>query len=194
MRIGLLTTSYPRHEDDLAGIFVRGFARALASQGHAVEVLAPEPLEDRPPLEDEGVSVRFVPYARPRGLARTFYGAGVPRQRAARSAGVAGPPHLPAPARARRAGSPRGLRRAREPLGAPPARWRRAPSAAIARTSRSCTRRTCTSCGACPSARAGLARSAAAPRSCSSRPPRCAPSCSRGSPPSFAPTSRAAPT
>ncbi len=78
MRIGLLTTSYPRHEDDLAGIFVRGFARALASQGHAVEVLAPEPLEDRPPLEDDGVSVRFVPYARPRGLARTFYGAGVP--------------------------------------------------------------------------------------------------------------------
>lgn len=78
MRIGLLTTSYPRYEGDLAGIFVRGFARALAALGHTVLVLAPEPLEDRPPLEDDGVSVRFVPYARPRSLARTFYGAGVP--------------------------------------------------------------------------------------------------------------------
>lgn len=77
-RIGLLTTSYPRREDDVAGIFVRGFARALAARGHSVEVLAPEPRERSAPPLDEGVSVHWVAYARPRSLARTFYGAGVP--------------------------------------------------------------------------------------------------------------------
>ena len=30
MRIGVLTTSYPRFEGDVAGVFVRGMARALA--------------------------------------------------------------------------------------------------------------------------------------------------------------------
>ncbi len=77
-RIGLLTTSYPRHEGDIAGLFVRGFARALASRGHRVEVLAPEPRDDARPLADDGVDVRWVRYARPRSMARTFYGAGVP--------------------------------------------------------------------------------------------------------------------
>ncbi len=76
--IGLLTTSYPRHEDDVAGLFVRGFARALAARGHRVEVLAPEPHEGPAPPADEGVRVQWVPYVRPRGLERTFYGAGVP--------------------------------------------------------------------------------------------------------------------
>ena len=77
-RVGLLTTSYPRHEGDVAGLFVRGFARALAARGHEVEVLAPEPREERAAPADDGVSVRWIPYARPRSLARTFYGAGVP--------------------------------------------------------------------------------------------------------------------
>lgn len=77
-RVGLLTTSYPRSEGDVAGLFVRGFARALAARGHDIEVLAPEPREVRPPPTDDGVTVRWVPYARPRSLARTFYGAGVP--------------------------------------------------------------------------------------------------------------------
>lgn len=77
-RIGLLTTSYPRREDDIAGIFVRGFARALATRGHRVEVLAPEPAEGTDPPIDEGVQVRWVAYARPRTFSRTFYGAGVP--------------------------------------------------------------------------------------------------------------------
>jgi len=77
-RVGLLTTSYPRHEDDVAGLFVRGFARALAARGHEVEVLAPEPREERAPPADDGVTVRWVPYARPRSLSRTFYDAGVP--------------------------------------------------------------------------------------------------------------------
>lgn len=76
-RIGLLTTSYPRHERDVAGIFVRGFARALAERGHRIEVLAPEPRDRIAPLADDGIDVRWVPYARPRWMERTFYAAGV---------------------------------------------------------------------------------------------------------------------
>jgi glycosyltransferase involved in cell wall biosynthesis len=82
-RIGFVTTSFPRHEDDPAGSFVLGMARALARRGHTVEVIAPEP--DRPAQWDDpragwlgGVRVVAAPYARPAGLQRLFYGAGVP--------------------------------------------------------------------------------------------------------------------
>jgi glycosyltransferase involved in cell wall biosynthesis len=78
MRIGLLTTSFPRSEHDIAGAFVLGFARALAAHGHEIEVLAPEPRECVPAPAWPQVDVRWVPYMRPRSLARTFYGAGVP--------------------------------------------------------------------------------------------------------------------
>lgn len=79
MRIGLLTTSFPRDTDDLAGCFVRGFAEALAHRGHVVEVLAPEPDRGGPPVSSHpNVALRWVPYLRPRALQRTFYGAGVP--------------------------------------------------------------------------------------------------------------------
>jgi len=78
MHIGLLTTSFPRFEGDVAGSFVLGFARALARRGHTLTVLAPEPRElIAPPDFGATITVRFVPYVRPRGLARTFYGAGV---------------------------------------------------------------------------------------------------------------------
>jgi len=77
MRIGLLTTSFPRFEGDTAGHFVHGFADALARRGHTLEVLAPEPPEGAAPCFD-GMELSWVPYMRPRGLARTFYGAGVP--------------------------------------------------------------------------------------------------------------------
>jgi hypothetical protein len=81
MKIGVLTTSFPRREGDIAGAFVLGFARALAARGHAIEVLAPEPAErndtDSPPTWD-GVDVRWIPYVRPRAWSRTFYGAGAP--------------------------------------------------------------------------------------------------------------------
>jgi glycosyltransferase involved in cell wall biosynthesis len=78
MRIGLLTTSFPRHADDIAGHFVLGFAQALTDRGHTVEVLAPEPAEPWPVPVLPNLSVRWVPYLRPRDLERTFYGAGVP--------------------------------------------------------------------------------------------------------------------
>lgn len=75
--IGVLTTSYPRHREDVAGVFVRGMARALAARGHRLEVLAPEPRGGAPPPRDPGVEVRWVRYAPP-VLRHTFYGAGVP--------------------------------------------------------------------------------------------------------------------
>jgi glycosyltransferase involved in cell wall biosynthesis len=79
VRIGLLTTSFPRTAQDVPGIFVRGFAESLVAQGHEVEVLAPEPGEStyESPPRIPGVRVHWVPYLRPRRLERTFYGAGV---------------------------------------------------------------------------------------------------------------------
>ena len=77
MRIGLLTTSFPRFAGDIPGQFVLGFAQALAARGHTLEVLAPEP-HDAPaqPPSFPGLTLHWVRYA-PRGLERTFYGAGV---------------------------------------------------------------------------------------------------------------------
>jgi len=89
MHIGLLTTSFPRFEGDVAGSFVLGFARALAARGHTLTVLAPEPSEgeaarsfpltasEEPARSPAPIAVCHVPYVRPRRLARTFYGAGV---------------------------------------------------------------------------------------------------------------------
>lgn len=78
VRIGLLTTSYPRVPGDVPGIFVRGFAAALAARGHRIDVLAPQPAERFPPPGEPGIAVQWVPYLRPRRWQRTFYGAGVP--------------------------------------------------------------------------------------------------------------------
>ncbi len=75
MKIGLLTTSFPRREGDPAGSFVLGFARALARRGHTLEVLCPEPASGAKP-QFEGLDVRWVRYL-PRALEHTFYGAGV---------------------------------------------------------------------------------------------------------------------
>lgn len=81
MRIGVLTTSFPRFEGDVAGHFVLGSCRALASRGHHVEVLVPQPhdLHATPHFaETAQLHVVQVPYLRPRDWQRTFYGAGVP--------------------------------------------------------------------------------------------------------------------
>lgn len=78
MRIGLLTTSYPRFERDTAGLFVHGFARTLARLGHRVHVLAPEPQQPACPIDEPGVAVSWVRYAPSRAMSRTFYSAGVP--------------------------------------------------------------------------------------------------------------------
>jgi glycosyltransferase involved in cell wall biosynthesis len=79
MKIGLLTTSFPRAEGDPPGSFVLGFARALAARGHQLDVLAPMPHEPHyiAPPRFPGVTVHWVRYLAPRALQRTFYGAGV---------------------------------------------------------------------------------------------------------------------
>lgn len=71
MRIGLLTTSFPRHPGDYAGSFVGDRARELVAEGHRVDVLAAgEPGQD-PGLA--GVTVTRV-----RSGGGLFYGAGAP--------------------------------------------------------------------------------------------------------------------
>lgn len=78
MKIGVVTTSFPRFEGDGAGRFVLEHALALAQAGHSIEVLAPEPRSGVLPTAVRGCSVTWVPYLRPRALERTFYGAGSP--------------------------------------------------------------------------------------------------------------------
>lgn len=72
MHIGLLTTSYPRFDGDVAGSFVREFAEAIRAQGHRVDVLAPADRHERPRYD--AAPIRYLPSV----LRRTFYGSGVP--------------------------------------------------------------------------------------------------------------------
>lgn len=78
MKIGLLTTSFPRFEGDCSGAFVLTLARSWVEQGHEVRVLAPEPRRRQSVPQWPGIDVRWVAYARPRALQRTFYGSGAP--------------------------------------------------------------------------------------------------------------------
>ena len=92
MKIGLLTTGFPRFEGDCAGSFLLTLARGLVEAGHSVRVLAPEPRHRLPVPHWPGIEVRWVPYARPRSLQQTFYGSGAPdnmRLRPARWVGAA---------------------------------------------------------------------------------------------------------
>jgi glycosyltransferase involved in cell wall biosynthesis len=77
VRIGVLTSSYPRHPGDHAGRFVADLTEALVARGHRLDVLTPAVAG--PEVEErEGVRVERVPYLHPRRWQRTFYGAGAP--------------------------------------------------------------------------------------------------------------------
>jgi glycosyltransferase involved in cell wall biosynthesis len=92
MKIGLLTTGFPRFEDDCTGSFLLSLARRTVEHGHTVRVLAPEPRRARPAPQWPGIDVNWVPYARPRPLQQTFYSSGAPdnlRLQPARWAGAA---------------------------------------------------------------------------------------------------------
>jgi hypothetical protein len=70
VRIGLLTTSFPRHAGDYAGSFVGDRVQRLLDDGHAVEVLA---AGDGPGVVGEGrLRVRRIP------ADSLFYGEGAP--------------------------------------------------------------------------------------------------------------------
>lgn len=71
MRIGLLSTSYPRHPRDPSGRFVAELAGWLAESGDPVEVLAPHPASSEHPR----VTVKALRYAL---LPRLLYRAGAP--------------------------------------------------------------------------------------------------------------------
>ncbi len=75
-RIGVLTTSYPRFEGDLAGHFIENAAELLTRAGGRVSVLAPhEP--GVPSLEvKRGISVERFRYAWPESFERVAYGSG----------------------------------------------------------------------------------------------------------------------
>lgn len=92
MKVGLLTTGFPRFEGDCSGSFLLTLARGMVELGHTVRVLAPEPRRDRPAPRWPGIEVSWVPYARPRPLQQTFYDSGAPdnlRLQPARWAGAA---------------------------------------------------------------------------------------------------------
>jgi glycosyltransferase involved in cell wall biosynthesis len=78
MRVGLITTGFPRFEGDCSGAFLLTLARGLVRSGHSVRVLAPEPRRRRETPCWPGIDLSWVPYARPRSLQRTFYGSGAP--------------------------------------------------------------------------------------------------------------------
>jgi glycosyltransferase involved in cell wall biosynthesis len=82
LRIGFVTTSFPRYSGDAAGSFVFGLARGLAGRGHRIQVVVPEPSgpSDWQGGADwlDGVEVLAAAYARPRGLQRLFWGDGAP--------------------------------------------------------------------------------------------------------------------
>jgi glycosyltransferase involved in cell wall biosynthesis len=80
MRVGVLTTSYPRFDGDPAGCFVAELARWLCRAGDQVEVLAPEPAR-RLPADPSSLEVRALRHGL--GRSRLFYRAGAPDNLAA---------------------------------------------------------------------------------------------------------------
>lgn len=77
MRIGVLSTTYPRDASDAAGRFVKDLADALAERGHDLEVLFAEDRTIAHPTLDGAVRLSPLRYAWPRALERSFYGGGV---------------------------------------------------------------------------------------------------------------------
>jgi len=68
VNICMITSSYPRHEGDGAGSYVRGLAEALAIGGAAVYVVAPYDPRLSEMMDTHGVSVQRFKYAPTRGL------------------------------------------------------------------------------------------------------------------------------
>lgn len=77
MRLGVVTSSFPRTEGDHAGVFVLELCKALVDRGHRVEVIAPDPGRGQPPSWP-GIRVRWVRYGAPRSWQAICYDAGIP--------------------------------------------------------------------------------------------------------------------
>lgn len=74
MRVGIVTTTYPRYKGDPAGVFISDLADALRELGHVVRVVAPEPWDSQDVTRSEDL-VR-VPI-QPRFAGRIAYGSGI---------------------------------------------------------------------------------------------------------------------
>jgi glycosyltransferase involved in cell wall biosynthesis len=75
MKILIVTTGYPRNDDDPSGIFIKRLAMAITKAGARVTILAPGDREAKPEETDGGIRIfRFI-YA-PRCLMRIGYGDG----------------------------------------------------------------------------------------------------------------------
>lgn len=73
MRIGLLTTSFPRYAGDYAGSFVGDRVEQLLAQGHAVEVLAAGDSDRQPWLTGAEITLLWTG-------SELFYGMGAPER------------------------------------------------------------------------------------------------------------------
>jgi glycosyltransferase involved in cell wall biosynthesis len=76
VRVGIVTTSFPTFDGDIAGSFVLGEAAALAGAGHSVDVIAPAPATIPTVALPAGVAAHWTRYAWPRRFETAFYGAG----------------------------------------------------------------------------------------------------------------------
>ncbi|MTK65005.1 MAG: glycosyltransferase family 4 protein [Methanobacterium sp.] len=65
MKIGVITSAYPEHEDDPHGIFVHRLMREVSKQGHEVHVLAPY-TGDKTDYQLDGVHVQKFNYFYPK--------------------------------------------------------------------------------------------------------------------------------
>ncbi len=78
MRVCMLTTSYPRHSGDFAGVFIHTLARELANRGVAVDIVAPH-APDCPQEEVIAqVNVHRFTYMHPKTWQQLAYGHGIP--------------------------------------------------------------------------------------------------------------------
>ena len=78
-KILVLTSSYPQHSHDPAGLFIQDFATALIKEGHEVTVLCPDSpevkaIKNLPPR----LTLHRFQYFFPRSLQKLAYGAGMP--------------------------------------------------------------------------------------------------------------------
>lgn len=79
----VITSSFPRCERDVAGLFVQRWCEAIAERGHRLDVLAWRGREAQDRRFHRRGRVRFVSYA-PRRFEQLFFGAGAPENIAER--------------------------------------------------------------------------------------------------------------
>lgn len=78
MRVCMLTTSFPRHRGDFAGVFVYSLARELSKHGVEVSVITPHDGHATRYEAHDGFRIRRFAYAWPLEWQRLAYGEGIP--------------------------------------------------------------------------------------------------------------------